>query len=164
MMNAGSYLLARFSDPEKLESTINMIGGNQEVKQWNAVKGHVDLIVRLHHPNSISDKIRNIVGDNQFFVYNIQTGEQEEKLMAVDRCHAYVFIETEPTKADKIKGAIRKIDNILYCQSLSGGCDLVTVIYGDQFEVIDRIIREKIQPLDGILRLKTDRVIDLKQI
>jgi hypothetical protein len=38
------------------------------------------------------------------------------------------------------------------------------VISGDNFQSIDHTVNDQIRPTDGVLRVKQDRVINLKQI
>jgi hypothetical protein len=40
----------------------------------------------------------------------------------------------------------------------------VAALSGDTFEQIDRIVDRHIRPLDGVLRVKRDRIIDLTQL
>jgi DNA-binding Lrp family transcriptional regulator len=165
MMSAGSYVLVRFSDPKKLFPAIKTIEQCHAVTRWDAVEGHVHLVMKLNFPTSaLPSEIMKLDGVGQFLAYDVLLDEKECKTITPDRCHAYVFIEIEPAKINNVKNTLEKIESVLFCHRINGGCDLVAVISGDNFEVIDRIIRENLLRLDGILRLKVDRIIDLQQL
>ena len=44
------------------------------------------------------------------------------------------------------------------------GAELVAVVNGDSFQSIDRAVNDQIRLIDGVLRLKQDRVINLRNI
>jgi DNA-binding Lrp family transcriptional regulator len=94
----------------------------------------------------------------------IQKGECEKVATDPSLCYAYVFIETEKAKLNSVKKALENIDQVVFCSHTDGGCDLVAVIKGENFSEVDRVIAGKIRVLDGILRLKHNRIIDLKQL
>ena len=165
-MSVGTYVLARFSDTEKLLPAIEKLKTCEQVRRWNAVEGHVHLIIKTKTSSaSLPDTIKKLDGLSEILSYDILSdGQGEDKDFDSKYCYSYVFIECESAKTEKIINSLQTEDGILFASSVRGGCDIVALVRGDTFSAIDRIVNEKISILDGILRMKTDRVIDLKQI
>lgn len=161
-MSAGAYLLARFSDPEKLLPAAKLLASADTVARWDAVDGHVHLVVRARS-TAPADSLRSLGGLEQLVQFAIAKDNDSGESFDPSLAHAYIFIETEPDKREAVCKAVTALPETLFCSITSGGCDLVAVIRGPRFSAVDNAIAEKIRPLDGVLRLKHDRIIDLRQ-
>jgi hypothetical protein len=163
-MATNSYILARISDPVKLIAAAASLKSIDSVLHWDAVEGHVQIVVKINSPASnIPDSIKKIGSLIEIFAYDIiQDGR--EKNFAPDKVYTYLFIETESAKIDSVKSALEKLSSVYSVEKISGGCDLVAIIEGDSFQSTENLIREKISVLEGILRIKKDRVINLLNI
>lgn len=161
-MSAGAYLLARFSDPEKLLPAAKLLQSADTVARWDAVDGHVHLVVRTHSA-APADSLRSLGGLEQLARFDITKDNDSGETFDPTLAHAYLFVETEPDKRETVAKAVTALPEVLFCSTTTGGCDLVAVIRGPRFSAIDNIIAEKIRPLDGVLRVKHDRIIDLRQ-
>jgi len=82
---------------------------------------------------------------------------------AVCAC-SYVLIEIEQEKLDKIYPTLRLYENVVYCDYTIGKYDLILFMQGSDFEVIDRIIENKIIGLDGILRVKEYPILNMLEM
>jgi DNA-binding Lrp family transcriptional regulator len=159
-----SYVLVRLADTTKLLNAISVIQGCDSVRQWSAVDGNVHLVMKISSPVSdIPSSIREIESLEDLSSLDISQDCGEKEIKS-DKAYTYLFIETEPAKKNQIKEQLEKLQEIFSVDVVSGGCDLVAVIEADNFQNIDTVIREKIPVLDGILRMKTYRVINLKNI
>ena len=52
-------------------------------------------------------------------------------------------------------------DQVVSCDCAKGKYDIVLLMQGTSFAEIDRNIRKKIKPLDGVLRIKESPIIKL---
>jgi DNA-binding Lrp family transcriptional regulator len=164
-MSSATYVLARFLDPEKLPPAIAVLNDCKRVKRWNAVEGHVNLVIKLDSlSDALPDGIKRLEGINEMFRYDILTDRDQANALDPRFCHAYVFIEVESEKADEVQKELQSMDSLIFVSKVRGGCDFVAIIRSESFNSIDNIVSDRIRVLDGIIRMKVDRVIDLKQI
>ena len=164
-MTTSTYVLARFTSLEKLVPAIKTIEGCRSMVRWNAVDGHVNMVIKFNVASSaLPDSIKKLDGIQELLAYEVADNYTASAPLKPDSLYTYVFVETESAKKTQIKKIIDNWENIHSCEPTSGGCDLIVLIEGENFQEIDRIIKEKIHPLDGILRIKIDKVINLKQI
>lgn len=163
-MSLGAYLLLRFSDSKQLLPAITRLKTCPQVQRWDAMEGHAHLVVRTSSPvSSPPEEIRQLAGLRDLVAHEILSGPTPPGFKA-SLCHAYVFIETEPTKTPVIKSLLDGMPEVHSCVTVRGGCDLVVVVQGETFKSITTTVHQKISHLDGVLRLKMGRVIDLKQL
>ena len=165
-MSAAAYVLVRFSHPDKLVPAIAVLKACPQVQRWDAVEGrHFQLVLKLHPPVApLPDAIRQIDGMRELTTFKIVADVDHGATLTPQLCHAYLFIECEPGKLDSVTAVLDGLEQVATCSQVRGGCDLVVIVRGDSFQAIDRFVNDKIQHLDGILRLKKNRVIDLKQL
>jgi len=164
-MNVGAYVLARFSDHEKLIPAIAYVQQCEHLQRWSAVEGHVNLVVKLNsYSSSPPDTLKKIDGIKELLCYEIHTDGDEGIEFDPKYCYVYLFIESEAVKIKSIADALNAMGEIVFSSTVKGGCDIVAVVKGESFLNINRAIDSNIRNLDGILRLKTDRVIDLKKL
>jgi DNA-binding Lrp family transcriptional regulator len=161
-MSVGSYVLMQFTDSEKLLPAIAGIDQCKEVVRWNAVDGHVQLIVKLKSDSSeMPEEIKELIGIEEMMSYFIQTDGENGTKLDHSLSHAYVFIETEAGKRDAVITSLKQIDAVVFSSQLTGGCDIVAVVKGNDFESVDKLINGRIRMIDGVARLKKNRVIEL---
>ena len=163
---SAAYVLARFSHPDKLVPAIAALKACPQVQRWDAVEGrHYQLVIKLSPPTApLPNEIRQIDGVRELTAFEIVADVDHGAQLTPQHCHAYLFIECEPGKLDSVTAALDGLEQVATCSQVRGGCDLVIIVRGDSFQAIDRFVNDKIQHLDGILRLKKNRVIDLKQL
>jgi len=164
-MNVGAYILARFTDTDKLLPAINNLKKCEQVLRWDAVEGHVNLIIKIKTSSThLPEEIKKMEGVVDLKSYDILNDGEQSIIFDRKYCHSYLFIECEPVKTEKIKDFIQAMDNCLFASKVRGGCDIIAILRGESFITIDRIVNDNVRILDGIVRMKTNRVIDLKQI
>jgi DNA-binding Lrp family transcriptional regulator len=126
---------------------------------------HFQLVLKLHPPGApLPDAIRQIDGLREWTTFEIVADVDPGATLTPQLCHAYLFLECEPGKLDRVTAALDGLAQVEACSQVRAGCDLVAIVRGETFQAIDRFVQDKIQHLDGILRLKKNRVIDLKQL
>lgn len=165
-MSAAAYVLARFSHPDKLVPALAALDACPQVQRWDAVEGrHFQLVLKLHPPAApLPDAIRQLDGAREFITFEIVADVDPGAKLTPQVRHAYLFLECEPGKLASVTAALDGLEPVVACAQVRGGCDLVVIVRGDSFLALDRFVHDRIQHLDGILRLKKNRVIDLKQL
>lgn len=163
-MSTGAILLARLSDPEMLVPAAEVLEHSEIVECWNAVDGHVDLVAKLSaSPSGLLDEIRSLGGDQDLDV--IELSDESGKFLCNSAlCYSFVFLEIEQGKLKLVRDRLAAVSQVSFCSSKQDSTEIIAAINGDTFQSVDRAINEQIRPLDGVLRLKQDRVINLKQI
>jgi DNA-binding Lrp family transcriptional regulator len=163
-MSTGALLLARLHDPEMLVPAADLLEDSDVVDCWNAVDGHVDLVAKLNgSPTQLLEELRNLRGEQELDVIELSS-ENGKLLCNPSFCYSFAFLEVESEKLDAVRDRLTAMEQVPFCSSRAGTSEIIAVVTGDTFQAVDRIVAEKIRPIDGVLRLKQDRVINLKQI
>jgi nitrate reductase NapAB chaperone NapD len=164
-MTNGSYLLARFEDRGRLVPAVQTLQQIEPISRWDAVDGDISLVIKTSSADSsVIDSITNLEGISE--LHRCEIIEENETGVTVDEADglAYAFIEVETNKSSSIKQAISAIDGVDSCPTTNGHCDLIVLVKGEGFDIVDRIIKYEIRLLDGVLRLKENRVINLEHL
>jgi hypothetical protein len=162
---SAAYVLARFGDPENLLPALAQIESCPPVTRWDAVDGHVHLVISVSGTSkALPDNIRNLSGVSELMSYDIDGASRPMRELDPDYVAAYLFIDAEPAKKDGLSKLLMEMPEVLSCVAVSGGCDLVVVISAETITALERVINDRIRPLDGILRLKHNHIIDLKKL
>lgn len=163
-MTEGSYLLARFADPEKLLPAMQTVQASPDVLDWNAVDGHIHLVMRISSSAAtIPDPLKHLDGVETVLAYDILDDAHRREFDHA-MANAYAFLEVEPAKADAIRRSLAVIPEVVSCTTTTGGCDLIAIITGGNFDAVDSTINEQIRMLDGILRLKSAYILELTKL
>jgi len=164
-MSAGRYLLVRFTDREKLIPAIETIGDSEQISKWNAVDGHFSLVLKLkNNDQAFVETVSNLDGFAEASTCEIVDDKEQDAKPGDELNNSYLFIETAPDKQKAVLEILEKIDAVSFCSPCTGDYDLVAVIQGETFADIDRLVNEQFRMLDGVLRLKQDRIIYLDKI
>ena len=163
-MSTGALLLARLYNPEHLVPAAEFLEHSQIVECWNAVDGHVDLVAKLSAPPAqLLEQIASLGGDQDLEVIEL-SDETGKLLCSPTLCYSFVFLEVEHAKLGTVRDAVAAMQQVAFCSVRQEGSEIIAVVNGDTFQAVDRIIADRIRRIDGVLRLKQDRVINLKQI
>jgi DNA-binding Lrp family transcriptional regulator len=74
---------------------------------------------------------------------------------------AYVLIEVEKSRFNEIYPRLYFLDNVVSCDTTKGKYDLILLIQSATFNEMERLVREKIGSIDGIVRTKLLNVMNL---
>ncbi len=164
-MSAGAYVLVKFDNREKLLPAVEVIGKLTDISKWDAVDGHFDLVLKLKANNpSLLEKLSGLDGCTEVASCELESDNEPGTDLSPDNCYSYLFAETEKDQRKTVQKAMEKVEGVLFCSPSSGSCSLVAMVTGDSFDHIDRTINDDIRQLDGILRLKQDRIIFLDRL
>jgi hypothetical protein len=163
-MSSGALLLARLSDPERLIPTAEVFEHSEFVDCWNAVDGHVDLVALIKTPAAaLPAQLRNLPGIDELFVFDL-SDDSTKLVCELALSHSFLFIDVEADKLLPVQTKLKSFKQVVFCSRIDNRNELVAVISGEDFQSIDRTVNDLIRPTDGVLRVKQDRVINLKQI
>ena len=163
-MSTGACILAHFTDPEKLIPAAAKLTADDAITRWDAVDGHVQLVAWAADVKSARTAIAGLAGVDQVTAYESPSIANMAAPQDTSQCYAYVFLEVEESKLDAVAASLKEIPEIIATVPARGGCDLIALVAGDSFSQVDGAIRDRVRPLDGVLRLKQNRIIDLKQL
>jgi DNA-binding Lrp family transcriptional regulator len=164
-MSTGAYVLVKFDDRSKLLPAVETIGGIKQIQSWDAVDGHFNLVLKLdsNDPKTI-EQIRGLDGCSRVSSCEFKSGDVTEVTLLPELSYSYVFIETERFQQQAVQSSLEKNEAVAACIPVTGDCDLVALVKGETFDQIDRTVNNGIRPLDGIVRLKQDRIIFLDRL
>ena len=164
-MSTGAYVLVKFEDPERLMPAVEELDSLSDIVKWDAVDGHFDLVLKLKQIGSQAiEQIKKLGGFTELASCELQSDNENKMTLSPDYSYSYVFIETQRYQQKAVQSSLEKMDAVAFCSPASGACDLVAVVQGENFDNITRTINNDIRPLDGVLRLKQDRIIFLDRM
>jgi len=74
---------------------------------------------------------------------------------------AYVLIEVEKSRFNEIYPKLYFLDNVVSCDTTKGKYDLILLVQSATFNELERLVREKIGSIDGIVRTKMLNIMNL---
>ncbi len=165
-MSAGAYLLVKFNDREKLIPAIQSLTDASGISRWNAIDGDYNLVLKLNdHKDPVLDRVRKLDGFSSVLSCDLTAdNEPEDSLLQPDFSYSYVFIEAEKDKKQLVETALVGLEMVAFCSPASGGADFVVLVRGQNFDAIDRVVNNQMRVIDGVVRLKQDRVIHLDRV
>lgn len=75
----------------------------------------------------------------------------------------YVLINVESGKSRKVYDQLQKISNVTHISAVTGPYDLIVTIQSTDFNVLGRMVLDKIQAIDGVEKTLTCNVIEFEQ-
>jgi DNA-binding Lrp family transcriptional regulator len=164
-MSAGCYLLARFDNKEKLLAAAKVLNDRKEIAGWDAVDGYYQLVVRAGgNAAETADFVRRLDGCTELARCEFGTANGSDAPPSDEPAQSYLFVEVQKDLKPRVAEALRQNPRIVSCVSTTGSFDLVAVAHGGTFDEIDRLVSDELRTLDGVLRLKQDRIIRLDRM
>ncbi|MCP4151107.1 MAG: response regulator [bacterium] len=106
----------------------------------------------------LDDSTHNVIKDAENILQYFSAVATKEKDKMV--C-SYILMEVEREKLQDIYPTLRLDDSVIFCDYTIGKYNLVLMLKTDYFNDIDRFISEKINVLEGVLRVKEYPIINL---
>lgn len=172
------YALVKIGDRDKLVPTMDKLYLNDHVLYCDAVDGDYDLILLLQGASDaeldafVTNEIRSINGVTKTEACVImKPGASDVKnVTSVDATtgserydaslvHSYLFVEIEKAHFPEVHNKLAALECVTECDATRGRFDLVLLIRAAGFDLIRKVITEKIRPLPGVLRVKQSRII-----
>ena len=146
------FLLMQDSSLESLESLCNT-----RIKTIQGVEG----VEFLPIGNPLLDETTSDIIHFAEDAFASDGFEQQKDRNLGNRVCSYVLVEVEKEKIGTVYPLLRLNENMVYCDYTSGKFNMVLMIHASYFNEIDKIIQEKINTLDGVLRVKEYPIINL---
>lgn len=189
--STSTYLMLKFDDSVDLTEIYQRFYFMDNVLYCDATKGDYDMVLLLQAPDIetinelIEKKIKPIEGLRETVFMTVEppmiAENVNEIIGSVDRAlgrdrganeavenrdywknaSSYVMLEIEKEKLETIYPALYLNDNVVYCDYTKGKFDVTMLLQGTSFSEIDGVIRNKIRPIDGVLRIKELPIIKL---
>jgi DNA-binding Lrp family transcriptional regulator len=171
----------KVGDREKLVPTVEKLYLNEHVLFCDAVDGDYDLVLLVQGGTDhdlegfISREIEGISGVHAVESCRLDTlpsiiTERASASSGEDnptgrydgsKAQSYLFIETVKEQLSEVERELSALDSVVACDVARGKYPLVVLIRAAGFDLIRKIIAEKIRPLSGVLRVKQSRIIRL---
>ena len=164
-MSTGAYAFLLFGDSEHLVPGIETVTKLPALTAWHAVDGHYHLALVLSSADeSLRTELQALPGVQDLLFCPVEQDVITGFTADTERCHAWLTLEIDAAKRDDIAAQLQKLDGSPLGALAFGSCGCVAAISADTFEQIDKIVDRNIRPIDGVLRVKRDRIIDLTQL
>ncbi|MDX1595571.1 MAG: Lrp/AsnC ligand binding domain-containing protein [Nitrosopumilaceae archaeon] len=166
-----AYMLIT-SQVGKDDSIIALLRNIATVKEAHGAFGAYDIIVKLEADSEenlhdeISNKIRKIqeirstltllVKDNGFN----KTTELEEEILKKHMTQAYVIIHCSKLNLTQIVQELKKIPEIIECDSLLGTYELICKMVAPSYDEISNLVSKKIRKISDIKATTTLNIIE----
>lgn len=164
-MSTGAYAFLLFGDSEHLLPGIETVRKLPALTGWHAVDGHYHLALVLSSADeSLREELLALPGAQDLLFCPVEKEIIGGFTPDTERCHAWLTMEIDAAKRDDLESQMQQIEGVPLGALAFGSCGCVAAVSGDTFEQIDKIVDQRIRPLDGVLRVKRDRIIDLTQL
>lgn len=164
-MSTGAYAFLLFNGPEHLLPAIDAARTLPAVTGWHAVDGHYHLVVKLAEADdAVRASLEALPGVAELLYCLVETGLVDGFTPDAELCHAWLTMEIDPGRSGELQDALQGLDGVSFGALAFGSCGCVAALSGTTFEAVDAMVEDLIRPLDGVLRVKRDWIIDLTQL
>ncbi len=167
-MSTGAFALLRFADTGKLLPAVKEIETSDHVAGWHAVDGHNHLVIKL--ASTAPEFVSVLNGLEGLEALDLCELTEEAAVEDVgnftsdpEKCYAYLHLEVEKDKQGNIVEVLES-DHLPFVMLAATSCGFIAVVEADSFADVKRVTDLTVRPLDGVLRVKTDLIIDLMQL
>lgn len=154
-------------DNERLLPVAAGLDSIKGLVSWQAVDGNANIVALISgSADPLLDHLHKTAGEISMTMCETlpEQNNGAGPSFTSDCCYAWVFADIEESLRAGIQKQLSTIPQITNSWAARGGCDLVALVSGKTLDEVDRIISQQIQPLDGVLRLKRNRIINLNSL
>jgi hypothetical protein len=192
-MNAAAYAFVRFTDAERLLPGIEAVRSLPGLAAWQAVDGHYHLAVTLTQSDdalpdalralpdalralpdalralpdalrALPDALRALPGVQDLLFCPVEDERRGGFTPDPEQCNAWLTMEIDAESREALAAALLAMETPRVGALAFGGHCCVAAVTGPGFGSIDAAVERDIRPLDGVLRVKRDWIIDLTQL
>lgn len=164
-MSAGAFVFLRLNTPDHLVPAVDKVRANRSITNWFAVDGPYHLALQIDSdPAPLLNELNQLDGLNELHDTTILSVIKTPEPLDPDQMAAFVILEVSPDRAEEVARTVGKMTPVIGCFRTTGFCDAVAIVQGPDLDTVDRVISEKIRMLDGVLRVKEDRIIHLDHL
>lgn len=164
-MRTGAYAFLLFSGPEHLVPAIDAARTMPAVRSWHAVDGHYHLALTLAEADdAVRAALEALPGVAELLYCPVETEVTGGFTPDPELCHAFLTMEIDETRHAEVARALQDMQPVRFGALAFGPCGCVAALSGGTFEAVDAMVEQHIRPIDGVLRVKRDWIIDLTQL
>ncbi|MBR9974090.1 MAG: hypothetical protein KFF77_00780 [Bacteroidetes bacterium] len=164
-MDTGAYAFLLFSGPEHLVPAIDAARALPAVRSWHAVDGHYHLVLTLAEADdAVRAALEALPGVAELLYCPVETEVTGGFTPDPELCHAFLTMEIDEARRAEVGQALQDMQPIRFGALAFGACGCVAALSGPSFEAVDAVVEKHIRPIDGVLRVKRDWIIDLTQL
>lgn len=162
-MSIGAYAFLAFEDPEQLLPAVDTVRSTPGVLHWHAIEGHYHLAIAADTADAVA-ALRSLPGLADVAVCTVAKEMIPSGSLSSEHTHAYISMEIAPDTQERILSTLTADGGPQWGMLAATDCGIVGVLSAESFDAIERTIHSVVRPLDGVLRLKRDWIIDLTQL
>jgi CheY-like chemotaxis protein len=125
------------------------------------IKGVEDVTLLTVDAPVFADNVTSIMGSVDRVLAKEKVTENEAAAVGSKRVSSYVLLQIEKEKLEAVYPALYFDDQVVQCDFTRGKYDMVLLMKGASFADIGNTIKNKIKPMDGVLRIKEWPIITL---
>lgn len=166
-MSRLAVLLLQIPDHEQLVPVAKGLNDVKGVLSWQAVDGHANIVALVQgSADPLLDYLHKTAGEIEITMCEAMTESTNGAgpNLSPDLAQAWVLADVDAARKDEIQKQLAAIAQVALVWSARGGFDLIALVAGKTLDEVDRVISQQIQPIDGILRLKRNRIINLNSL
>lgn len=176
-----SYVLVKIGDRERLVPAVEKLYLNEQVLFCDAVDGDYDLVLlvqgRTDHDleRFITKEVKGLTGLHAVETCRLETppavitksasasSGEDNPTGRYDgsKAQSYLFVEAIEEHLLEVELELKSLDSVVACDIARGKYPFVVLLRAAGFDLIRKIIAEKIRPLPGVIRVKQSRIIRL---
>jgi len=108
---------------------------------------------------AIEDSVRSFIKD---FEARNRLDVPDDRAKRLDfAITAYAMVEVDKSLFHQVYPTIYFLDNVISCDATKGSYDIVLMIQSPTFNGIERLVREEISSIEGVVRVKLMNIIDM---
>ncbi|MCK5073222.1 MAG: NADH-quinone oxidoreductase subunit NuoE [Bacteriovoracaceae bacterium] len=144
------------------------------VQYCDAVREEYDIVLLLNAcmekdiQNFVDGKLKTMdeITEIDYMPIRIHEGvhspsKEEKEVLRQSSVSAYVFLEIEKEKLDRICSQLYLMDGVVSCDVTSGRYGMVLLVNGTDFPCLDELIQDKIWQIDGVIRARKVNIIEM---
>ncbi len=165
MEEKSAFVMIKFEHKDRFVSAYKELYSMDKVVSCDATKGIYDLVLFLKADNmeKCLEDIKKLDGIKEADFMPIIPhgfgdghGKRKENLLS-----SYVMIEIEKEKKEKVHRLLCSVDRVTSCDTVEGNFDIIVLLEAERFDDMDKVIKEQIKYMDGVLRIKECPVITM---
>ncbi|MBD3277255.1 MAG: response regulator [Candidatus Aegiribacteria sp.] len=185
--SVSAYLTVKITDPDRSMEIYDLLYRMDGIQSCDAVRGDFDIILLAQASsqdeiNEIFDRVRDMEGvevvsmseverpkldrDVDQFIETYQHAVKQEAQAEARRqpgTMSYIIVDIDPESIQEIFTTVFFIDEVVFCDVIEDGSKLVGMITGHGAMGKTPRIIQKLNQIDGVLRVREAKVIKLME-
>ncbi|MEQ8190772.1 MAG: Lrp/AsnC ligand binding domain-containing protein [Candidatus Eremiobacterota bacterium] len=170
MEEKSAFVMIKFEHKDRFVSAYKELYSMDKVVSCDAVKGIYDLVLFLRADNmeKCLEDIKKLDGIKEADFMPLiprfvdeKSNMEEKKTEKNSLLSSYVMVESDSEKKETVHRLLCSIDTVKSCDPVEGKFDMILFMESESFDDINKVIKERIKYMDGVLRIKECAVISM---